>query len=56
VPAGYERNPQNDRRELTLGLAFKPIDRIVLKADWQQRHNAARTGVDQFNLALGYIF
>jgi hypothetical protein len=56
VPAGYERNPENDRRELTLGLAFKPIDRITLKADWQQRHNAAKTGVDQFNLALGYIF
>ena len=56
VPAGYVRNPKNDRRELTLGLAFKPIDRITLKADWQQRHNAAKTGVDQFNLALGYIF
>jgi hypothetical protein len=56
VPAGYARNPKNDRRELTLGLAFKPIDRITLKADWQQRHDAAKTGVDQFNLALGYIF
>lgn len=56
VPAGYERNLENDVRQWTLGLAFKPIDRLVLKADWQQRRNAARTGVDQWNIALGYIF
>ncbi len=56
VPAGYERDPANDHRELTLGLAFQPIDRLVLKADWQQRRNAARTGVNQWNAALGYIF
>jgi hypothetical protein len=56
VPVGYERNPENDVRELTVGVAFKPIDRLVFKADWQQRHNAARTGVNQWNLALGYIF
>ncbi|MFY9549798.1 MAG: TonB-dependent receptor [Thermoanaerobaculia bacterium] len=56
VPVGYERNPANDNQELTLGLAFKPIDRLVLKADWQQRHNAASTGVNQWNAALGYIF
>jgi hypothetical protein len=56
VPAGYERNPENDVRELTAGIAFKPIDRLVLKADWQQRHDAARTGVNQWNIALGYIF
>jgi hypothetical protein len=56
VPAGYARNPANDNQELTLGLEFKPIDRLVLKMDWQQRHNAAKTGVNQWNAALGYIF
>lgn len=56
VPAGYARNPANDVRQLTAGIAFKPIDRLVLKADWQQRRNAARTGVNQWNVALGYIF
>ncbi|MGE5276729.1 MAG: hypothetical protein ACM3SU_07025 [Acidobacteriota bacterium] len=56
VPAGYERNPANDARELTAGISFLPIDRLVLKADWQQRRNRARTGVDQWNIALGYIF
>ena len=56
VPAGYERNPENDARVLTLGLAFKPIEQLVVKTDWQQRRNAARTGVNQWNVALGYIF
>lgn len=56
VPAGYERNPENDARVLTIGLAFKPIEQLVVKTDWQQRKNAARTGVNQWNVALGYIF
>ena len=56
MPAGYERNPENDVHELTLGLSFKPIDRLVFKADWQQKRNAARTGVNQWNLGLGYVF
>ena len=56
VPAGYERNPANDARQLTAGISFLPIDRLVLKADWQQRRNRARAGVDQWNIALGYIF
>jgi hypothetical protein len=56
VPAGFERDPASEVREWTLGLGYKPIDQLIFKADWQQRHNAARTGVDQWNVALGYIF
>jgi hypothetical protein len=56
VPAGYERNPANDNTEWTFGLGFQPIDQIILKADWQLRHNAAETGVNQCNVALGYVF
>ncbi|HTO89405.1 MAG TPA: hypothetical protein VMR54_17940 [Thermoanaerobaculia bacterium] len=56
VPVGYESNPANDVRELTAGLAFKPIDRLILKADWTQRHNAAQTGVNQWSVNLGYVF
>lgn len=56
VPVGYERNPENDVRELTLGLAFQPIPQLILKADWQQRHNAAKTGVNVWNASLGYVF
>lgn len=56
VPIGYERNPENNGRILTLGAAFKPIPQTVIKTDWQRVTNAGGTGTNQFNLALGYIF
>jgi hypothetical protein len=56
VPAGFLRNPANDINSLTMGIAFKPIDQIVIKADYQKFDNAAKTGVDQINVLLGYIF
>jgi hypothetical protein len=56
VPVGYERNPENDVQELTVGLAFQPIPQLILKTDWQQRHNAAKTGVNVWNASLGYVF
>lgn len=56
VPDGYGRNPENDVKVLTVGAVFKPIDPIAIKLDWQQRKNAARTGVDQWNVGLGYLF
>ncbi|HEX6203768.1 MAG TPA: hypothetical protein VF100_12260, partial [Thermoanaerobaculia bacterium] len=56
VPAGFARNPARDVESLTLGLAFQPIDAIILKADYQDYDNGAGTGIDQINVALGYIF
>ena len=56
VPTGYERNRENDGRILTFGAAFKPIPQTVIKTDWQKITNAAGNGVNQFNIALGYIF
>jgi hypothetical protein len=56
VPAGFAANPANDVESLTLGLAFKPIDQLILKADFQDYDNGAGTATDQFNVALGYIF
>lgn len=56
VPSGFERDPANDRREWTVGIGYKPIEQIIVKADWQRRRNAASTGVDQWNVSLGYIF
>jgi hypothetical protein len=56
VPTGFARNPANDVEILTLGVNWKPIDQVIFKADWQDVDNGAGTGVDQFNLSLGYIF
>ena len=41
---------------LSVGVSFKPIEEIVLKAEYQFYDNAANTASDQWNLGLGYIF
>jgi len=56
VPLGLSRDPENDRRIATFGLAFKPISQTVIKTDWQRIRTRAGTSNNQFNLALGYIF
>jgi hypothetical protein len=56
LPARTSRNPETDTESLTLGVAWKPIDSFVVKLDHQDFDNAAGTGVDQFNVLLGYIF
>lgn len=56
VPIGFAANPANDVELITLGTAWKPIGNVVFKADYQIRNNEASTGLNQFNLALGYLF
>lgn len=56
VPMGFLRNPVNDEEILTLGLSYKPIPNVVVKLDFQNFDNAADTGVDRWNLALGWMF
>jgi hypothetical protein len=56
VPVGFAANPANDVESLTLGVAIQPIDQLILKVDHQNYDNAAGTGVDQFNVLLGWIF
>jgi hypothetical protein len=56
VPAGLARSQATDQDIWTYGVAFQPIDQIVMKGDYQDVDNAAGTGVNQFNVALGYIF
>ena len=56
VPAGFTSDPMTDRTITTLGIAWKPLPNIALKADYQLQTNEARTGVNQLNAALGYLF
>jgi len=51
VPLGFERNPENNRRIWTFGMAFKPISQTVVKIDWEKARES-----NQWNIALGYIF
>lgn len=56
VPVGFQRDPERNRRVLTVGLSVKPMPNVVLKADRQWLSNRAKTGVNQWNLGVGYLF
>lgn len=64
VPSGFATDPArpwvadpaNDRRIATFGAAFHPHSQVVVKADYVWRRNQLETGVDQWNLGLGYLF
>ncbi len=56
VPDGWMINPANQVEILTVGMSYKPLEQIVVKADWQKVDNRASTGVDRFSLGLGYVF
>lgn len=56
VPSGFFRNPANDRSDLTIGLNYKPIPNVVVKAEYQYLDNEANESQNQFNFGLGYVF
>jgi hypothetical protein len=56
VPEGFSADPANDRTIVTSGLTYKPIANVAIKVDHQNFRNDAGTGINQFNLAVGYLF
>ena len=56
VPTGFSRDGANDVTVKTIGLSWRPITHIVVKADFQDIDNRAGSGTDQWNLGLGFIF
>ncbi|MEX0999812.1 MAG: hypothetical protein WD000_07625 [Thermodesulfobacteriota bacterium] len=56
VPSGFIRNSANDRNDLTIGLNYKPIPNVVMKAEYQRLANEADESDNQFNFGLGYVF
>jgi hypothetical protein len=56
VPTGFLRNRASEQKIFTYGIQFKPIPQAVIKADYQNSDNEAGTGLDQWNIGIGYIF
>ena len=56
VPRGFSNNAGNSRVEYTAGLTYKPIPQLALKLDEQWKRTQARTGVNQWDLGLGFAF
>ncbi len=44
------------RTNTVVGLAYKPIDRLVFKADYSYKHRGDDTGVNELNLGLGFVY
>ena len=49
---GFLADPTEDETILTVGLHFRPIDQIVIKADFQSYDE----GRDVFQIGFGYVF
>lgn len=56
TPGAFAKDPANSRVEYTIGGTYKPIPQVAVKLDQQWKRNQARTGVNQWNLGLAYIF
>jgi hypothetical protein len=56
VPEGYETSGANLIRLAVAGIDYKPIPQLVFKADYQWYLTGDQSGVDQFNLGIGYVF
>ncbi len=56
VVPGVTPDLANDVTVKTVGVSYKPIPNVAVKADWNQIENRAETGRDQFNVGLGFYF
>lgn len=56
MPAGFPKNPANDRNTVTTGVSYMPIPQVAIKADYMFNWNRANAGVDQFNLGVGFYY
>lgn len=56
VATGVIKDKSLDKEIITVGLNFKPTEKVVLKADYQIRDNAEEDEADVFSLGLGFVF
>tara|TARA_R110000868_G_scaffold64597_1_gene194025 strand:- start:9707 stop:10888 length:1182 start_codon:yes stop_codon:yes gene_type:complete len=56
VPAGVTNSKATKVENTVLGIMVKPLDNISFKADYTLQENDAKTGVDSFNLGMGWHF
>jgi hypothetical protein len=56
TPDQFGGNPATSRVDYVLGATYKPIPKVAIKTDYMWRRNGARTGVNQWNIGLGFMF
>lgn len=56
VGAAFSKDKSKERTNITYGVSLKPIENIVFKADYVKATNKSKTGVDSWNLGMGWNF
>ena len=57
LPAAFAGMGLDGHRTVTtLGVVYKPIPQVAIKTDYSNFDDAAGTAVDQWNVALGFVF
>ena len=56
VASGFSADPANDLSVASFGVAWKPVPQVVGKVGYQVHANEADTGVNQFNVQIGWLF
>lgn len=56
APTGFPDDPTKDRRILQVGMNYKPIPNVVIKADYRNWTSAGGDLPDDFNLGFGFIY
>jgi len=56
APAGFADDQTRDRQIYQIGLQYKPIPNVVVKADYRNRVAKQGPLSDDFNLGFGFIF
>lgn len=56
VPVGFAKNLTRERSNLSFGLTYKPHPNVAFKIDYINRDNDANSALDQFNVAVNYLF
>ncbi|MEY3759484.1 MAG: hypothetical protein RIR39_975 [Pseudomonadota bacterium] len=56
APTGYNDNQNLDRKIFQVGLQYKPIPQVVVKADYRNFSAKQSSVPDDFNLGFGFIF
>ena len=57
VPQGFARVPGNDVQLYTVGVDYKPLSQVVLKAEYRTFNaGGGKPRADEFNLGAGFVF
>ena len=56
APEGFAGDPTKNQQIFQVGLQYKPIPQVVIKADYRNFSAAEGSVPDDFNLGFGFIY